>query len=36
LKDNHVDYAGGVTNALKAAKNYLKTTGLSLDIELET
>ncbi len=36
LKDNHVDYAGGVTKALKAAKNYLKTTGLSLDIELET
>lgn len=36
LKDNHVDYAGGVINALKAAKNYLKTTGLSLDIELET
>jgi len=36
LKDNHVDYAGGVTQALKAAKNYLKNTGLSLDIELET
>ncbi|MBC7485795.1 MAG: carboxylating nicotinate-nucleotide diphosphorylase [Cytophagaceae bacterium] len=36
LKDNHVDYAGGVSNALKAAKNYLKTMGLSLDIELET
>jgi len=36
LKDNHVDYAGGVTNALKAAKTYVKTTGLSLDIELET
>jgi nicotinate-nucleotide pyrophosphorylase (carboxylating) len=36
LKDNHVDYAGGVTKALKAAKNYLQTTGLDLDIELET
>ncbi|MDB5273523.1 MAG: hypothetical protein JWO58_1890 [Chitinophagaceae bacterium] len=36
LKDNHVDYAGGITNALKAAKNYVKTTGFSLDIELET
>jgi nicotinate-nucleotide pyrophosphorylase (carboxylating) len=36
LKDNHVDYAGGVKQALKAAKNYLKTTGLNLDIELET
>lgn len=36
LKDNHVDYAGGVSKALKAAKNYLKKTGLSLDIELET
>jgi nicotinate-nucleotide pyrophosphorylase (carboxylating) len=36
LKDNHVDYAGGVTKAVKAAKKYLQTTGLSLDIELET
>ncbi len=36
LKDNHVDYAGGVSNALKAAKKYIQTTGLSLDIELET
>ncbi|HSZ71585.1 MAG TPA: carboxylating nicotinate-nucleotide diphosphorylase [Cytophagaceae bacterium] len=36
LKDNHVDYAGGITNALKAAKTYVKKTGLHLDIELET
>jgi nicotinate-nucleotide pyrophosphorylase (carboxylating) len=36
LKDNHVDYAGGVAKALKAAKNYIKNTGLDLDIELET
>lgn len=36
LKDNHVDYAGGVKNAVRGAKEYLKKTGLSLDIELET
>ncbi len=36
LKDNHVDYAGGVKNAVRSAKEYLKTTGLVLDIELET
>lgn len=36
LKDNHVDYAGGIKNAVQAAKQYLKNTGLSLDIELET
>jgi nicotinate-nucleotide pyrophosphorylase (carboxylating) len=36
LKDNHVDYAGGITNALKAAKKYVKDTGILLDIELET
>ena len=36
LKDNHVDYAGGIKNAVQAAKQYLKNTGLFLDIELET
>jgi len=36
LKDNHVDYAGGVKNAVRSAKDYLKKTGLDLDIELET
>jgi nicotinate-nucleotide pyrophosphorylase (carboxylating) len=36
LKDNHVDYAGGIKNAVQGAKDYLKKTGLVLDIELET
>ncbi len=36
LKDNHVDYAGGIKNAVRGAKEYLKKTGISLDIELET
>lgn len=36
IKDNHVDYAGGITNALKNAKQYLKDTRRSLPIEIET
>jgi nicotinate-nucleotide pyrophosphorylase (carboxylating) len=35
IKDNHVDYAGGIKNALLAAQNYLKTTGKELPIEIE-
>ncbi|WP_259017208.1 carboxylating nicotinate-nucleotide diphosphorylase [Emticicia fluvialis] len=35
IKDNHVDYAGGIKNALDAAHNYLKTTGKNLPIEIE-
>jgi len=35
IKDNHVDYAGGVTNAVNLAKNYLKDKGLDLEIEIE-
>lgn len=35
IKDNHVDYAGGIKNALDAAHNYLKTTNRNLDIEIE-
>ncbi|RYU97748.1 carboxylating nicotinate-nucleotide diphosphorylase [Emticicia agri] len=35
IKDNHVDYAGGIKNALDAAHNYLKTTNRKLDIEIE-
>lgn len=35
IKDNHVDYAGGIKNALLAAQNYLKTTGKDLPIEIE-
>ncbi len=35
LKDNHVDYAGGITQAIKATKTYLETKGFDLEIELE-
>ncbi|MBC7387712.1 MAG: carboxylating nicotinate-nucleotide diphosphorylase [Opitutaceae bacterium] len=35
LKDNHVDVAGGIFNALTNTKNYLERTGLKLDIEIE-
>lgn len=36
IKDNHVDYAGGITNALKNAKQYLKDSNRNLPIEIET
>jgi nicotinate-nucleotide pyrophosphorylase (carboxylating) len=36
LKDNHIDYAGGITRAVERAKSYLKETGRSLKIEVET
>jgi len=36
LKDNHVDYAGGISQALDAAVGYLQQTGKSLKIEIET
>jgi nicotinate-nucleotide pyrophosphorylase (carboxylating) len=36
LKDNHVDFAGGVTQAIDKANSYLKYTGKKLDIEVET
>ena len=35
IKDNHVDYAGGINNALKAAKEYLSDCDKSLQIEIE-
>lgn len=35
LKDNHVDYAGGISAAVAGAKEYLERTGLNLKIELE-
>jgi nicotinate-nucleotide pyrophosphorylase (carboxylating) len=35
IKDNHVDYAGGIKNALLAAQNYIKTRNLDLNIEIE-
>ena len=40
LKDNHIDYAGGITKAVAGAqeyaKNYLQKTGKTLRIEVET
>lgn len=35
LKDNHIDYAGGITNAIAKTKNYLAETGKNLKIEVE-
>jgi len=35
IKDNHVDFAGGIHQAVTAAKNYCKTNGKDLKIELE-
>lgn len=35
IKDNHIDYAGGVTQAIKQANAYLKRTGRQLEIEVE-
>nr|WP_234462510.1 carboxylating nicotinate-nucleotide diphosphorylase [Adhaeribacter terrigena] len=36
LKDNHVDYAGGIERAVKATQEYLKRLGKDLKIEVET
>lgn len=35
IKDNHVDFAGGIPQAVATAKKYLKETGRDLKIELE-
>lgn len=35
LKDNHVDFAGGIHNAVSCAKEYCKAKGKDLKIELE-
>jgi len=35
LKDNHVDFAGGIENAIQRAKTYLKAKGKDLKIEIE-
>ena len=35
LKDNHVDFAGGIHNAVSRAKEYCKEKGKNLKIELE-
>ncbi len=35
IKDNHVDYAGGISNAIESANQYLIEKGRKLDIEIE-
>lgn len=36
LKDNHIDYAGGIANSVDSVKMYLKEIGKELKIEVET
>ena len=36
LKDNHIDYAGGITKAISDCKDYLKENNKNLRIEIET
>lgn len=36
IKDNHVDYAGGIKQALQNAKAYVQSLGKDLKIEIET
>ena len=35
LKDNHIDYAGGIASAIRGTKNYLREKRLDLRIEVE-
>ena len=35
IKDNHIDFAGGITEAIDAANDYLKKNKLKLNIEVE-
>ncbi|MDD7318172.1 MAG: carboxylating nicotinate-nucleotide diphosphorylase [Prevotella sp.] len=35
LKDNHVDFSGGISNAINRCHDYLKEKGLDLKIEIE-
>ena len=35
IKDNHVDYSGGIANAISNAQNYIKQNNRKLDIEIE-
>lgn len=36
LKDNHIDFAGGIKNAVNGAKEYIKKNRKDLKIEVET
>lgn len=35
IKDNHVDYAGGISNAIRSAKRYLQEKHIDIQIEIE-
>ena len=35
IKDNHIDFAGGMKNAIRQTVAYLKKNGLELKIEVE-
>jgi nicotinate-nucleotide pyrophosphorylase (carboxylating) len=36
IKDNHIDFAGGISEAISAAQAYLKRKKLNIPIEVET
>lgn len=36
LKDNHIDYCGGIESAIEKANDYLRQNNLDLKIEIET
>ena len=36
LKDNHIDFAGGIEQAINKTHEYLKAKGLNLKVEVET
>jgi len=36
LKDNHIDYAGGISTAVKSTQEYLRRHNLNLKIEVES
>lgn len=35
IKDNHVDYAGGISNAIQSTKAYLKENQINIPVEIE-
>ena len=36
LKDNHIDYAGGIASAIKSTREYIKEKDLTIKVEIET
>jgi nicotinate-nucleotide pyrophosphorylase (carboxylating) len=36
LKDNHIDFCGGIEKAIEKANSYIKANALNLKIEVET